>query len=258
MLLFELETELRDGRSPTEVRDLLLRLKRRDDLLAKVDATIDEALENLENKAPVPPRENPAPEAILPEYAHQKRGFGDFRRDAEPRLCPKCGTQAEVGPKFCGNCGGALGESSGAIVPVPIPPLVQEENGSKENSKSCRYRCAPGDAPRLIADVKVWLDGQGFDSQEMNTENKGLLLQIKKRGGWRRYFGMATSLNILFQQSDDTMTVEIGAGKWIDNVAGVGYVGMIYTWPLAGYGAWEQMKMPEKVFDYIATRIGYK
>jgi len=36
---------------------------------------------------------------------------------------------------------------------------------------------------------------------------------------------------------------------------------MFILWPLAitaGYGAWEQMKMPEKVFDYIGTRLVYK
>jgi hypothetical protein len=55
------------------------------------------------------------------------------------------------------------------------------------------------------------------------------------------------------------MTVEIGAGKWIDKAA-VGTVSMFILWPLAvtaGLGAWEQMKMPEKVFDFIATRLVY-
>lgn len=71
---------------------------------------------------------------------------------------------------------------------------------------------------------------------------------------------MATSLNIVFHQSADSLTVEIGAGKWIDKAA-VGTVSMFILWPLAltaGFGAWEQAKMPEKVFDYIGTRLAYK
>jgi hypothetical protein len=70
---------------------------------------------------------------------------------------------------------------------------------------------------------------------------------------------MATSLNILFTQAGDALTVEIGAGKWLDKAA-VGAVSLIVLWPLAftaGFGAWEQMKMPDKVFGYIASRLVY-
>jgi hypothetical protein len=68
---------------------------------------------------------------------------------------------------------------------------------------------------------------------------------------------MATSLNILFHHSVDTLTVEIGAGKWIDKAA-VGVVSMLVLWPLAvtaGFGAWEQSKLPEKIFDFIGNRL---
>jgi hypothetical protein len=69
---------------------------------------------------------------------------------------------------------------------------------------------------------------------------------------------MATSLNVVFHQGeDDTLTVEIGAGKWIDKAA-VGTVSLLILWPLAitaGIGAWEQMKMPDNIFDYIGSRL---
>ena len=98
--------------------------------------------------------------------------------------------------------------------------------------------------------MKRWLDFQGFDSQQMQTEDRRVLLQIKRRGGWRDFVGMATSLNIVFNPSEDTLNVEIGSGKWIDKAA-VGTVSMFILWPLAitgGFGAWEQMKMPDKIF----------
>jgi len=70
--------------------------------------------------------------------------------------------------------------------------------------------------------------------------------------------GMSTSLNIVFRQSGDALMVEIGAGKWIDKAA-AGVVSMVVLWPLvltAGYGAWEQIKMPDRIFDYIGrTRL---
>lgn len=215
-LLNELEEGLQKGRSPTEIRALLLSLKRRDDLLAKVATKIDEMLKSLEDKAPIQPPTTPA-------YAHPERGAGDYRRAAAPVRIPE---------------------------PEPNAPKVAR-------SKSHRYACAPSDTSWLIADVKNWLNIQGFDSQQVNTETQDVLLQVKKRGGWRDFVGMSTSLNIVFHQSDDTLTVEIGAGKWIDKAA-VGAVGMLILWPFvipAGFGAWEQMKMPEKVFDYIRSRL---
>jgi hypothetical protein len=54
--------------------------------------------------------------------------------------------------------------------------------------------------------------------------------------------------------------VEIGAGKWIDKAAG-GAVGMFLLWPLAftaGFGAWQQIKMPDKIFEFIGSRLMYK
>lgn len=260
-LLFELEAGLREGHSLMENRDLLLRLKRRDDLLAKVASKIDAALRSLEDKMPIQPHENTSPESIVPAHANLNGVVDDYRPAAEPRLCPQCRTQVEEGSRFCSNCGAALEEPCGEKALPSITVLDSEKNDYKvANSKSRRYICTPGDATRLIADVKDWLDTQGFDSQQMNTESHGLLLQIKKRGGWRDFVGMATSLNIVFHQSGDTLAVEIGAGKWIDKAA-VGVVSWFILWPLAvtaGFGAWEQMKMPEKVFDYIGARLVYK
>ena len=43
--------------------------------------------------------------------------------------------------------------------------------------------------------------------------------------------------------------------------AAAGTVSLFILWPLAitaGFGAWEQMKMPERVFDYIGSRLVYK
>lgn len=249
-LLFELEEELREGRSPTEVRDLLLRMKRRDDLLAKIATKIDGALKTLDDKAAVQ-----SPEKGTPAAARQDRGPSDSRPASELRLCQRCRTALEAGSRFCGNCGAALGETGGMEV-APPEPVVPKVTGSQ----SRRYVCPLDYHPKLIADVKRWLDSQDFDTQQMNTDDQGLLLQIKKRGGWRDFVGMATSLNIVFHHSEDTLTVQIGAGKWVDKAA-AGTVSLFILWPLAitaGVGAWQQMKMPEKVFDFIGSRLVYK
>ena len=80
------------------------------------------------------------------------------------------------------------------------------------------------------------------------------MLQIEKVGGWRKFVGMSTALNIVFHQVENTVNVDIGAGRWIDK-ATTGAVAYFILWPLAvtaGIGAWQQMKMPERVFEHMA------
>jgi hypothetical protein len=229
-LVFEIEAGVREGRPVVELRDLLLSLRRRDDLLAKIAARIDEVLADLDARQPAPAREA-APAAPPPLRGPHPAG-------ATPAPAPM-----------------------GIATIAAAPPAFGAEpaNAKVARSKSRRYVCRPDDAGRVIADVKRWLDSEGFDSQQLSTDASSVLLQIKKRGGWRDLVGMSTSLNIVFTQAVDTLTVEIGAGKWIDK-ATVGTVSMFILWPLAvtaGIGAWEQMRMPDRIFDYIASRFAY-
>lgn len=228
-LVFELEAGVREGRPVAELRDLLLSLRRRDDLLAKIAARIDEVLADLDARQPVPARE-PAPSLPPPLPGHYPA--------AAPPPAPMGGAPLDAVPS-----------------PVPSDPA----QAKVARSKSRRYMCQPDAAGRVIADVKRWLDSEGFDSQQLSTEANSVLLQIKKRGGWRDLVGMSTSLNVVFTQAAETLTVEIGAGKWIDK-ATVGTVSMFILWPLAvtaGIGAWEQMRMPDRIFDYIGSRFAY-
>jgi hypothetical protein len=56
---------------------------------------------------------------------------------------------------------------------------------------------------------------------------------------------------------DSDLTVEVGAGRWIDKAA-AGTVSLFVLWPLAvtaAIGAWQQMKMPERTFAAIEEYI---
>ena len=51
---------------------------------------------------------------------------------------------------------------------------------------------------------------------------------------------------------------KLGAGRWIDKAA-TGAVAYFILWPLAamaGIGAWQQIKMPERVFAQVAAFLG--
>jgi hypothetical protein len=253
LLFLELEEAIEEGRSPVELRELLLSLKRRDDLLAKVAIKVDAALKELEEKTALQVRKKNTPQRPGLAFAGVNRAEPN-NVEVTANQCPRCHTQVDAESQFCQRCGAPL-KTSGANLPPNAPDSnrVQKIPGST----SRRYMCESVDAPQLIYDLKAWLDSQGFDTQQVNADDDSLLLQIKKRGGWRDFVGMATSLNILFHQSDNTLTVEIGAGKWVDKAA-VGTVSLFILWPLAitaGMGAWEQMKMPDKIFDFIGTRL---
>ena len=121
-------------------------------------------------------------------------------------------------------------------------------------TQSKTFHCPGTRFPGLIAATQSWLSGEGFKCQKLQTENGGTLLQIEKVGGWRKFVGMSAALNIVFHQVENTVNVEIGTGRWMDKAA-TGTVGFFFLWPLGvttGIGAWQQMKLPERVFEHIA------
>lgn len=267
-LLFNLEEELRQGRAPTEVRDLLNKLRRRDDLLAKIAIKIDAALKGLDSHATLKVRHD-APQDFRSAAADTS---AQDNRLAGPKLCPVCNADLATGTKFCGNCGTAVGKETtvgdvGPAVSVqrpttraPAVPPQAPKGPPLKGSELRRYVCRAAEMERVLADMKQWLETHDFETQQMNTDDAGVLLQIKKRGRWRDFVGMARSLNILFHHGEETLTVQIGAGDWVDKAA-AGTVGLLVFAPLAvttGFGAWQQMKMPDKVFDFIGTRLSYK
>lgn len=256
LLFLELEEAIDEGRSPAELRELLLSLKRRDDLLAKVGVRVDAALKSLDEKTAMQVRKKTTPSgAGLASAGVKKPDMGNLT--AGPSKCPRCQIQVEAESLFCQRCGAPLKQQAAdTSSPSSDGDRVQKIPGST----SRRYGCPEEDAVRIIKDVKGWLDSEGFDTQQVSADDQSLLIQIKKRGGWRDLVGMATSLNILFHHSNDTLTVEIGAGKWVDKAA-VGTVSLFILWPLAitaGMGAWEQMKMPDKIFDFVGNRLAYR
>ncbi len=121
-------------------------------------------------------------------------------------------------------------------------------------TQSKSFPCPSSRFSALIASTQSWLSREGFKCQKLQTEDGGTLLQIEKVGGWRKIVGMSTALNIVFHQVENTVNVEMGAGRWIDK-ATTGTVGFLILWPLAviaGIGAWQQMKMPEHVFEHVS------
>ncbi len=129
-------------------------------------------------------------------------------------------------------------------------------------SQTKAFHCPPNLHSELISSVEGWLLDENFNTQKLKIEEEedAHLLQVEKKGGWRRFVGMSTALNVVFRQENEYLNVEIGAGRWIDKGV-VGAVSLVILWPLAvtaGVGAWQQSKMPERVYghihDFLAAR----
>ena len=110
----------------------------------------------------------------------------------------------------------------------------------------------------LVGTLQNRLSAGGFEFQRFQMEDGGIVLQIEKVGGWRKVVGMSTAIHIVFHQIENMVNVEIGNGRWLDKAA-AGLLSTIILWPLAitaGIGAWKQMKLPERIYGYIAEFLG--
>jgi RNA polymerase subunit RPABC4/transcription elongation factor Spt4 len=87
---------------------------------------------------------------------------------------------------------------------------------------------------------------------------EGYLVQAKEEQSWKKFAGMDQATQVqIFQSTPEMITVNVGAGKWIDKAAAAG-VGAIVFAPLiatAAFGAFKQQKLPNEVFNFIEQFI---
>lgn len=111
----------------------------------------------------------------------------------------------------------------------------------------------------LVDELSDWFRSQSFNVQALDVHEGGTLVQVSK-GGWRNFVGMSSALNVVLRQSGTELTVEIGAGKWIDKI-GAGAVSMLVLWPLAvtaAWGAWRQSQLPKQTFEFIQKFVSIR
>ena len=83
----------------------------------------------------------------------------------------------------------------------------------------------------------------------------GYFVQAKEPegSGWKQLAGMTMAIQVQVVEISDTITVNIGNGKWSDKV-GAGAVGVVLFAPLAvtaAVGAYNQKKLPGEIFEHI-------
>ncbi|MBC7234932.1 MAG: zinc ribbon domain-containing protein [Chloroflexi bacterium] len=109
----------------------------------------------------------------------------------------------------------------------------------------------------LADDLEQWLKNRDFETQVMPVEGGGMLIQARREEGWRQVLGMALATNVVVSRAGPNIKVECGQGKWLDKAV-VGAVGLLLLWPAmipAAVGAWQQSKLPDEIFDQVASYI---
>ena len=183
---------------------------------------------------------------------HKLRVREEEEEPEEDMCCPKCGKEQEEGAKFCTSCGVEMALYQGV-----------GQTGLHGWETRC-FPCTTEKFHGLLADLKDWLISQNFNCQQITGEDRGTIdkytvLQVAKKGGWRKFAGMSTALNIVLYQKPNHIIVEIGAGRWIDKaLVGAAAFPLLFWFPplafAAGFGTWQQIKLPKKIYQYISEK----
>lgn len=166
-------------------------------------------------------------------------------------FCANCGVENKTENNFCNECGKRLGSDSQHSARRSD---VSDKSG---NTKVRHYNCTEYQFSQVRESLIKWLNNEEFDCQEGRTEEGNVLIQITSRQKWKQFIGMSTALNIVMQLEKNRMKVEIGFGKWIDKLA-TGGISIVVLWPLAvttAAGTYLQLKMPQRIFDYIDANL---
>lgn len=126
-------------------------------------------------------------------------------------------------------------------------------------SETRTFQAPEIDLSDLASNLGDWYRSQRFEVQLLDVHGGGILVQASK-GGWRNVVGMSSALNVVLSQDGSTLSVEVGAGKWLDKAA-VGAVSLAVLWPLAiaaAWGTWKQSQLPKQTYDFIQQFIAMK
>lgn len=86
-------------------------------------------------------------------------------------------------------------------------------------SKTMRYQDKNIDLEKLRADVTAYLQSDGFKIQQPKQNQSQMLIQAQKGGFLREIVSSERALNIMIQGTPNDFTVQIGIGKWVQNIA---------------------------------------
>ncbi len=86
-------------------------------------------------------------------------------------------------------------------------------------TKTLRYQNRNVDLNKLRGDIVAYLQSDGFKIQEPKQGETRMLIQCRKGGFLREIISAERAMNIMIDGTPENFTIQIGIGKWIQNIA---------------------------------------
>lgn len=113
-----------------------------------------------------------------------------------------------------------------------------------------------------LADVAYGLED--YFVRQKNMEAEGIFqgedayfIQARQQKDWMKFAGMDKAVQVRLTVRQDRLTVDVGAGRWVDKL-GAAAVGYLFFTPLlvtAAIGALGQEQLPRDIFDFVERFI---
>jgi hypothetical protein len=124
------------------------------------------------------------------------------------------------------------------------------------------FRNVEVDLDDLADAVVAWLERDGFEVQDF-LEGPTVFIQARKENLVTKLSFTGQALNVRLTPLARGFKVDVGPGDWLDKGVGVGVaaVAVRFINPLVGlgagvatgYGIYQQMRLPERVMDFVES-----
>lgn len=96
-----------------------------------------------------------------------------------------------------------------------------------------------------------------LETEGVRQSENSYFIQARQTETWKKFMGLDRAIQIRLSVYNDMLTVDLGAGRWVDKL-GAATVGYIVFAPLlltAAIGALGQEQLPRDIFDFLQRFI---
>ena len=92
-----------------------------------------------------------------------------------------------------------------------------------------------------------------LETEGVSQSETSYFIQARQPESWKKFVGMDQAIQVRLSVYGDMLTVDLGAGRWVDKL-GAATVGYIVFAPLlitAAIGALSQDQLPQEIFNFV-------
>ena len=96
-----------------------------------------------------------------------------------------------------------------------------------------------------------------LETEGVSQSETSYFIQARQTEGWKKFVGLDQAIQVRLSVYGDKLTVDLGAGRWVDKL-GAATLGYIIFSPLlltAAIGAIGQERLPREIFDFVQRYI---